>query len=425
MLRHYIKISLKVLLRNKFFTAISLFGISITLLILMMSTAVVYKVVSPGKPQSRLDRMLFLTDIKYTQKRGNSQIIGQSAASFPFLRRYVKSLQTPQLVSIYSYPANYDIYVHGKKYGIILKHADAEFWKIYDFEFIEGRMFSQFDVKNANHVAVISKKLKKIYFGDKPALAGMIEINDIRYQVIGVVENITSAGSNIFSDIWVPITTQKKDEDPISITGRFIAALLAARQEDIVKIKKEYARALQFVEFPDVTTNPADKDIIIGFLRTHKENLMIQYLSQPKFEEISDIVAYLKVAGILVLFILLPVLNLVNLNISRIMERLSEIGIRKAFGASKEVLVGQLLLENLILTFIGGGIGIFLTLIGLNLINNSGLFLSAHYTFSFPVFCFSFLICLIFGLISGAIPSYRISRLHPVAALNVEKGGRS
>jgi putative ABC transport system permease protein len=58
---------------------------------------------------------------------------------------------------------------------------------------------------------------------------------------------------------------------------------------------------------------------------------------------------------------LLPTLNLVNVNITRIMERSSEIGVRKAFGASSRTLVYQFIVENLILTFLGGFIGMVLS----------------------------------------------------------------
>ena len=55
---------------------------------------------------------------------------------------------------------------------------------------------------------------------------------------------------------------------------------------------------------------------------------------------------------------LLPAVNLININVSRIMERASEIGVRKAFGASSLTLVGQFVVENVLLTLIGGAIGL-------------------------------------------------------------------
>ena len=66
-------------------------------------------------------------------------------------------------------------------------------------------------------------------------------------------------------------------------------------------------------------------------------------------------------AGITLLFMLLPTINLVNINISRIMERSSEIGVRKAFGASSSTIIGQFIVENIFLTLLGGLLGFVLS----------------------------------------------------------------
>ena len=55
----------------------------------------------------------------------------------------------------------------------------------------------------------------------------------------------------------------------------------------------------------------------------------------------------------------LPAINLINLNLSRILERASEIGVRRAFGARRGTLLGQFLVENIVLTFVGGILGLF------------------------------------------------------------------
>ncbi len=67
------------------------------------------------------------------------------------------------------------------------------------------------------------------------------------------------------------------------------------------------------------------------------------------------------IAGVGLLFMLLPTVNLVNLNVSRIMERASEIGVRKAFGASSRTLVGQFVVENVTLSLIGAVVGFVLS----------------------------------------------------------------
>ena len=76
---------------------------------------------------------------------------------------------------------------------------------------------------------------------------------------------------------------------------------------------------------------------------------------------------------LMLFFILLPTINLMNINISRIIERSSEIGIRKAFGASSWTLVGQFVVENVILTLIGGVISLILAVFVLHIINSAGL----------------------------------------------------
>jgi putative ABC transport system permease protein len=120
------------------------------------------------------------------------------------------------------------------------------------------------------------------------------------------------------------------------------------------------------------------------------------------------------------LFLLLPTLNLININISRIMERSSEIGVRKAFGASSKTLVGQFIIENIILTSFGCLIGIVLSIIILQVINNSNLIANIHLTIDFTVLFFSIIACLVFGLLSGVYPAWRMSQLQIATALKAQ-----
>ncbi len=86
------------------------------------------------------------------------------------------------------------------------------------------------------------------------------------------------------------------------------------------------------------------------------------------------------------LFMLLPAVNLINLNTSRIMERASEIGVRKAFGASSRTLVGQFVVENLVLTLVGAAIGFVLAAWLLQVINASGLIQYAELSMNYRIF---------------------------------------
>ena len=123
-------------------------------------------------------------------------------------------------------------------------------------------------------------------------------------------------------------------------------------------------------------------------------------------------------ATLALLFMLLPAVNLVNLNVSRIMERASEIGVRKSFGASSLVLVGQFLVENIALTLMGGAIGL---LVGRSGCCGSSTAAASSCTrdlrMNYRVFLAGLGFALFFGAVSGVYPAWRMSRLNPVQAL--------
>ena len=97
-------------------------------------------------------------------------------------------------------------------------------------------------------------------------------------------------------------------------------------------------------------------------------------------------------------------------------ERASEIGIRKAFGASSLVLVGQFIAENFILTLIGGIVGVFVSVGTIHILNATGM---GRYFFHYRIFLVGLAVIFIFNLLSGGYPAWRMSRFHPVDALRM------
>jgi len=405
MFKKYIKLSLKVLLRHKFFTFISLFGISFTLMILLTTTAFLDHMLGPTYPETRLDRSLYVLDLEIK----GPEISRRGSISYYFLNKYVKTLKTPELISITSFFQKTVTYNQGRKYKIALKYTDAEFWEIMDFKFIEGKPFNDEDVKNINQVAVINEATKEKYFGEESALGKFIEADWKKYKVIGVVKDVPIIRILAYGDVWVPITNTKEDITSYSLDGDYQAILLARSKQDFPKIKAEFQKHLAQVEFMDDTY-----DSIKGGTDTLLESTSREMFG---FDDAKVHLLFFIATGLMILFMMLPAMNLVNININRIMERYSEIGIRKSFGASSITLVGQFIVENIILTLIGGLIGLILTYIVLTIFNLSNIIPYAHFNMNFRIFGFALLITLLFGLLSGVYPAWRMSRLKPVQAL--------
>jgi len=409
MLKKYIKLALKVLARHKFFTFVSLFGISFTLMILLVSSSLIDHVLGPVYPELKLNRSLYVLDLELK----GPQISKRGSVSYYFLNKYVKTLKTPEAVSIVSFFQKTITYNKGKKYKLALKYTDAEFWDVMEFDFIEGVPFSKKDVENIDQIAVINESTKEKYFGEEDALGKYIEADWQKYKVIGVVKGVPISRILAYGDIWVPITNTKEDIISYTMDGDYQAIVLAHSRKDFKKIKSEFENHLEQVEFQD-----EKYDSIRGGADTLLESTSRELFG---FDDTKAHYLYAILIGLMILFMLLPALNLVNININRIVERYSEIGIRKSFGASSLTLVGQFIVENVILTFIGGMIGLIITVIVLAVINSLEVIPYSNFTLNIRIFLCAIGIIFFFGIFSGVYPAWRMARLKPVFAL---QGGK-
>lgn len=405
MLKNYFKIAIAVLRRRKFFTFISLFGISFTLTILLVLTAFIDKVVGDNYPDKKRDRSLYINRLEQVGK-GN---MSSGSPSYYFLNHYAGSLKSPQKMTIFSSYQGTNTYVNNKKIAVNYKYTDANYWDILEYDFIEGGPFNKQQVENADHVAVISEDMKNEYFGDVTSVVGKyIEADNVKYRITGVVKNVPVTTYMLYSDIYLPYTVSKLDYHAKVYGGEYTAILLGASSADMPKIREEYEQVVKRIPMES-------KDFSQIFSHA---NTYIQAYVDTGNENQSGVVLALTIIGVFVLlFMLLPTLNLVNINITRIMERSSEIGVRKAFGASSKTLVYQFIVENIILTLLGGVIGLILSVLTIYLINSANLIANLELSVNFMVLFIGLLICLFFGLLSGVYPAWRMSKLNVVTAL--------
>lgn len=412
MLKNYFKIAIAVLKRRKFFTFISLFGISFTLTILMVATAFIDKMLSPSYPDYKRNRSLYITGVAMVNSKEGWY--NGNAASFHLLDHYVSKLKTPEKMGIFTFSSPANAYVNNKKLVIEYKYTDANYWDIAEYEFIEGKPYTKQQIDNAEHVGVISESTKKNYFGDVGSAVGKtIEVDEMNYRVIGVVRDLPRSMRNFYGDLYLPYTVTKRNYKEAGLMGSFGAVLLAKSEDAVPEMKAEYEQMIAKIP---LNNKEYDK------LYAHADSTL-EGVSRKLFgnDEDAGIATTMSIVGLFVLlFLLLPTINLVNINITRIMERSSEIGVRKAFGASSRTLVYQFIVENVILTLLGGIIGVFLSLACIFLFNQSNLLPNLNLTLNPTVLLCGLLICLFFGLLSGVYPAWRMSKLNVVNALKAQ-----
>src|SRR5262245_60785735 len=407
MLKNYLKIAFKVFLRRKFFTFISLFAISFTLVVLMVVTAMLDHVFGPMPPENKRDRTL---GVFYAKMSGPNSI-RNGLAGYGFLDRYVRNLPRAEKVSVFTMFATGYSYRNGERIQSWIKYTDGAYWEILEFNFLEGGPYTADDDRNANPVAVINEATRRKFFDDQPAVGKTIEVDGQRFRVVGVVTNVPIFRILPFADIWAPMGAAKTRPDRDELVGNHMAMILARDAADVPAIKAEFRARLNQVEFTDPRTfNRFESAAETFFEFTARLFGTNEIESQPRRFFIGLIIAA-------ILFMVLPTINLININVSRMMERASEIGVRKAFGASSRTLVGQFIVENLLLTLVGGALGFGLSRLVLSAITSSGLLPYAEFHLNYRIFLYGLLTAVFFGLFSGVYPAWKMSRLHPVEAL--------
>ena len=439
MLKNYLKLAIKVLGRRKFFTFISLFGISFTLTILMVITSFLNTELGTNAPMTLKDNMLFLSqvslqliapdttraidsvkqnglmvyDTTYTYGE-TSRSTSNSSPSYPFLDKYLRDIPYVQQYSFYSPGGIYDLYLNNNKLTLSGISTDENFWEIFDFNFLEGQPYRKQQVDNAAQVAVITTKTRDGCFGENQSAMGKkILLDGTNFTVIGIVETPKSYRHYVMADVYYPSTaTPKEMTYDDNYKGGFAAVFLGDSPESPQLIRSELDKKVSQVPLlePEAYNQISVKSVTD--LESYAQG--VYYKEDPKE---SIFILKWTLIGLLSLFVLLPTLNLINLNISRIMERSAEIGVRKSFGATSKDILYQFVFENIVLTFIGGLIGFIFALIIIHAINDSQILENSTLIFNYKIFFISLAICFFFGILSGVIPAYRMSKLAIVNAL--------
>lgn len=411
MLKNYFKIAIAVLQRRKFFTFISLFGISITLTILMVGTAFLDQTIRVDYPEAKRDRSLYISSMQMSNTEKGW--INRSSLSIYFLEKYVSSLKNIEAMAIIAYEKSVNAYVNDKKLELGIRFTNADLWRVMEFTFLEGKPYTNTQLKNKDAVAVISEATKKAYFGDATLVTGkFIKVDNIDYKVIGVVRDVNKLNGNVAGDLYIPYTLSKQDYSYKDLLGDYNGILLSKDAADLPRLQQQYQQMVSKVPIEN-----AEFDQLVSYADTFMENLTRSVARTSDAHDNGMRKVLITLSSMVFLFLLLPTINLVNINMTRIMERASEIGVRKAFGASSRTLVYQFIVENVILTLLGGIFGIIFSLLLMYFLNSSDLFPGMDLSLNATVMFYSVLICLVFGFLSGVYPAWRMSRLNIVTAL--------
>jgi putative ABC transport system permease protein len=419
MIKNYFKIFIKIAGQNKLFTFLSLFGISLTIMFVMIFSMTIEKITGGSGPEKELKKIIFSQRVKTVstkQAKGGGWSI--SSCGRVLCEEYLKTVKSADVISMYTGESSWEFILNGEYRLKYINLTDAEFWEVFDYKFLQGRPYTKEEVINKANLAVITNSLKELLFGhDEDVLGKTIHYTSMDLTVTGVVEDPPATAQNASGDLYCPYTLRPWQNS--LYTGGFRIAFKTGSPRQFKAIRQETQEIVSRLDAADTTCT-----VFLSGPYTQLEKMMVGYSDPEEYSRGGKIFKYLLFA---LAFILLPAINLMALNFARIHERGEEIAVRKSFGAAGGVLRGQFLFENILMTFAGGIIGILLSYIAVALLGNSvtlriNFFSTVPLTFSFNVIVFiaAFISCLLFGLLSGYLPAFRLSRMKPVVYL---KGG--
>jgi putative ABC transport system permease protein len=421
MYKIYFTQAIEMLKQNKFISIVTIAGTALAIMMIMVIVVSESIKNTSIPPEANRDRTLYLTQER--DKRKDDKATNNSGAvTYKIYKSYLSDLKTPEATTVVS-PIWTDKSIVAalghemERVSLNVKMTDANFWKVMTFNFIEGKPFSQEDVNSGIKNAVITATTARLLYGSTDVAGKTININFKPYTITGVADDVSAIFKFAYADVYIPYTSRSGYEE-----NWFYIMLLAKNKEDFGKIRDEIRGAERKFNAADPEWNlelpgPYDHQV---------QQLAVWANLDP------DVKGYTrKTIFILAVLLLIPAVNLSGFSLSRIKRRTEEIGVRKAFGAKKYVILIQVLYENFVTSLIGGFIGLLLSYLVVVRLKQWMLDIEAGSnipleTFISPSIFFAvFLASLLLNLLSAGIPAYRASKVKIIDSLNNNNKAKS
>ena len=298
---------------------------------------------------------------------------------------------------------SYVVIYQNKNWTTSVAGVNSNFQDVNNWTMTSGRFFSDKNVQNRERVAVVGQTVVKNLFADEDPVGKEIRVKNIPFRVIGVLKSKGNGtmGNDQDDTVLIPYTTSMERVEGIDYLRRVY--VVAKDDEGIDRLQADIENLLR------VRHNIKDTNLDDFNIQNMKSIMETVAQTTGTFTLFLGAVAAISlvVGGIGIMHIMLV----------SVTERTREIGVRKALGATYSVIVTQFLIEAVVISLMGGFIGIAF---GIGASKVIGMVSGMSTIVSVPTIIMSFAFSMAIGLIFGIYPARKAAKLNPIDALHYE-----
>jgi len=352
MFKNYFKTAFRNLRKNKLYSAINVFGLTVGLAACLLIGVYINQELSYDKFNVNADRIVRAT-MEYKQAGTVSLTANTGTKPGPQFKRTFPSIEEYARTFI-----SHRVIKSGDKIfdesGVL--YADQAFFKIFSFNIIEGNAATALDAPDK---MVITKSMAKKYFGDQDPINKTLSSGGKDFRISAVCEDAPQNSQIKFDFVTQFANLGNNVKDEIWWTANWITYFLVKDKKDIPQLQRQIS---SYMKTPEVRTEArlAGSD----YLTYHLEPLtkVHLYSKLPGFEPNSSITYIYMLALIALLILVIACANYTNLATAQSAGRSGEIGMRKVMGASKRQVFFQFISESSVITFLAAALAFLLSI---------------------------------------------------------------